>query len=475
MTTGARHGKLSRMVLKAMGIFGGVQMLTILCGIVRTKLIAVWIGAAGVGLFSIYNGAIELIGSLTQFGLRNSSVRDISANRDSSRLGVIVKAVRRLGWVFGLLGAVVMLGAAPFLSRETFGDDGHTWYFAVLAVSVFLASLTAGEMAVMQGLERLKALAKASLWGVVAGFVVSVPMIYVWRLDSVVPAVVAYSVVTTVAAYIYRVRGVESRQPMTARETWNIGRGFIILGAFMVASDFITQLVSYIFTAWLNINAGDTEVGYYRSGFTVVNRYVGMVFAAISMEYYPRLASVVTSRQRLSLFVGHEMTLVLWILLPLVSVFIACAPLIVTILYTPDFVVTVPFMILAMVGTVWRGISWCMAFVILAKGDGRTFIVTESVSCAFSLVLNIAGYKLWGLGGLGAAYMFWYLIYTAIVGIVYRRYRLWLPRRVIILAAVVTVWSAIIAAAALVLPWWVLAIGAVISTVAAGVWLKRNF
>jgi PST family polysaccharide transporter len=35
-------------VLKALGIFGGVQMITIICSILRTKLIAVWIGAAGV-------------------------------------------------------------------------------------------------------------------------------------------------------------------------------------------------------------------------------------------------------------------------------------------------------------------------------------------------------------------------------------------------------------------------------------------
>ncbi|MDE5982547.1 MAG: hypothetical protein K2G92_05480, partial [Duncaniella sp.] len=79
------------------------------------------------------------------------------------------------------------------------------------------------------------------------------------------------------------------------------------------------------------------------------------------------------------------------------------------------------------------------------------------------------------LAGLGAAYMLWYLIYTVIVGIVYRRYGLWLPRGVVVLAAVVTAWSAVIATAALMLHWWVPAVGAVVSTVAAGVWLKRNF
>ena len=54
---GKREG-LSKVILKAMGIFGGVQVLTILCSIIRTKLVALWIGPLGVGLFGIYNQAL---------------------------------------------------------------------------------------------------------------------------------------------------------------------------------------------------------------------------------------------------------------------------------------------------------------------------------------------------------------------------------------------------------------------------------
>ena len=39
-----RHSTLSERVLKIMGIFSGVQIVSILCSIVRTKLVAVWLG-----------------------------------------------------------------------------------------------------------------------------------------------------------------------------------------------------------------------------------------------------------------------------------------------------------------------------------------------------------------------------------------------------------------------------------------------
>ena len=78
---------VSKVVLKAMGIFGGVQVLNILCSLIRNKLVAMWIGPAGVGLFGIFNQALEMLNTATNLGVRNSSVRDISQaeeKRDSS-------------------------------------------------------------------------------------------------------------------------------------------------------------------------------------------------------------------------------------------------------------------------------------------------------------------------------------------------------------------------------------------------------
>ena len=63
-----------RRIVKATGLFGGVQVINILCSLVKTKLIAVWLGAEGVGLIGLYNTTVDMMTSLTGLGLRNSSV-----------------------------------------------------------------------------------------------------------------------------------------------------------------------------------------------------------------------------------------------------------------------------------------------------------------------------------------------------------------------------------------------------------------
>lgn len=60
-----------------MGLFGSMQALTILCGIVRVKCVALLLGTTGVGLFGIFNSA-QLLLATTQLNLRYSAVRDIA-------------------------------------------------------------------------------------------------------------------------------------------------------------------------------------------------------------------------------------------------------------------------------------------------------------------------------------------------------------------------------------------------------------
>ncbi len=135
------QANVSVRVLKAMGLFGGVRMASILCGIIRIKLVALWLGPAGVGLFGIFNNAIDMVRSFSELGLRSSSVRDIASVRDRVSVGAIVTVVRRWGWLLGVFGAVVMSAVAPILSLKTFGSYDRTLSFMLLAVVVFSGRL----------------------------------------------------------------------------------------------------------------------------------------------------------------------------------------------------------------------------------------------------------------------------------------------------------------------------------------------
>jgi PST family polysaccharide transporter len=415
------------MAMKAMGLFGGVQIAGILCSIIRTKLVAMWIGPVGVGLFGLFNNALEMISTGTNLGIRSSSVRDISqalTGRDPGLVARMVSVVRKWSMWLGLAGALTTLLLAPLLSQVTFGDTTHIWGFVALSVAVLLQALTNGEYAILQGTARLKRLASVTLWGTIVGLAVSIPLFYLLRERSILPSILAYAAALAVFAWLFRNRDYPPAV-MSRHETFDMGKGFVRLGIYMTLGNFASILASYAFNSWLNINAGTEAVGYYQAGYTLLNKYTGLILTALGMEYYPRLSKVADSRIRLRAFVSQEINLAIAVMAPVVALFILLRELVVWILYTPEFNVIFSFVSWGMIGTVLRTLSWCLAFTILAKGDGKTYLWTEVASAIINLVLNIVFYRWWGLTGLGIAFLVSYLLYTLIIAVVYFKvYRL---------------------------------------------------
>ena len=68
----------NRMIVKAMSVFGGVKALSIRCSLVRNKLIAVWVGPAGVGLVILFNSVVDIVTTASRLNIDQSAMRDIA-------------------------------------------------------------------------------------------------------------------------------------------------------------------------------------------------------------------------------------------------------------------------------------------------------------------------------------------------------------------------------------------------------------
>lgn len=441
LTAGSAKSGLTGKVLKALGVFGGVQMINVVCSVIRTKVVAMWLGPVGVGLFGIFITAMELISNIALLGMGTAATREIAAaSSEGSKLRIMV-VVRKVIIILALLGAGLTIACAPWLSEWAFDSDSHTFDFMLLAVSVFLIPLAGAESGIMQGFKRYTGIARASMWGSVAGLCVSIPMFYFWHLNGVVPSIIAYSASTSIFVFFYRVRVPKPLPSVGWGQSVREASKIIRLGSYMTVSYIVGHLASYGFLAYLNRVADTATVGYFQAGFTLVNRYTGFLFMAMIVEYFPRLSSVSKSRARTQLFVSHEISLILSILAPALAAFIAAGPLLIAVLYTEDFEVILPFLYLGIVGTVFRAISNIMALTILARGDGRMYVITEVMSALVYFGASILCFHLWGIPGMGIAYIVWYVLYAiSICAVYYKRYRLkLLPRTIRIAGATLSV------------------------------------
>ena len=411
---GFRHS-LTRRIIGMMCMFGSVEAVTMLCGLVRNKLFAIWTGVAGVGLLGLYSAAFEMITASTQLGLRTSSVQSIASARGDEVHRTVV-AVRRFGLITALFGAIATMICSPLLSYLLFGDYEHCTAFMLLSAGVFLSACASAEWAVLQGRDFLKRIAVSSMIAVPLSLLLSVPIIYYLRRQSVVPVLLVYSATLAAVMFLSRYREKGSGERVPIRDSLFRIKGFVSLGFFLIASSLVEWGASLTVMSFLNREGGAEAMGYYQSGYSVAIRYVGIVFTALGVEYFPRLASAAAGgARRTALIVSHQISLVLKLLTPCAALMAFFAAFIVQVLYSRDFMDVVPLVIFSTPGVILRGVSWSVAFVILAKGDGRLYFLTELVSSVICVLLNVAGYLMWGMAGVGISFTLWYALYLAIV------------------------------------------------------------
>lgn len=409
----------SARIVRAMGVFSGVRIVGILCSLVRNKLIASLIGPAGMGLVILYNSIVDLIAQTTRLSFDQSAQRDIS-QASAAAAATTIAVVRRWTVWLGLSGSVIMCALSPLLSWWTFDTMGRWPVFCLLAVVPFCLTYNASVLAQNQGLKRFKALASSSLAGAFAGLAAAVPLIIWLRIDSIAWVIVAYGLSSWLGAYLFRPR--VERVHLDRQEIISRGGSFLKLGAQITLAWFAAQLCAYLFVLYLNAYASTDVLGIYQSGFTLMNSYIGIVFTALFVEYYPRLSAIAHSPRRLALAASHEARLTLMLLTPALCLLVILAAPVIRLIYSSDFLPVIPYIVISCSGVVFRVLSWCLAYVILARGDGRAYLKIEILSSVVGLAANIVGYNLGEFMGLGIAYTLWYAIYTVLVAVVCRRY-----------------------------------------------------
>lgn len=417
-------------VLKTLGIFGSVEVITILCSVVRTKFAALWLGPVGVGINTIYNSTMTLLANTSQLNIQNSGVRDISCSHNQQQ-ALVVAAVRKVSLLLALAASIGIIILSPAVSLWAFGDIAHWTDFILLSVWFPLSAIAATEMCIMRGTGRFRSMARTSLFTALVTVAAAVPLFYYLRLRGIIPVFLCSYGANCFFAMLFRNRDIEN-VTITLRQAWQVAKPMVSLGIYMTVSGFVTMLASNIFIIYLNHNHGEISVGLYQAGYTLVNTYVGMIFTAISTEYYPRLSTMVKSRMRTEIVVSHEIKIALMVLMPVVALFVFLSPVIMNILYSSEFSAALPFVAIGAVGVFFRAISWCLAFTILARGDGRIYIVSETLSAILYLIIFIPFYNILGFIGLGVAYILWYALYTLIVWTIYRfRYGLRLRKGIV--------------------------------------------
>lgn len=413
-----------RQIMKATSIFGGVQFFQIIISIIRSKFVAVLLGPAGMGIAGLLTTTIALISGITNFGLGKSAVKDIAAataSENGKRVSIVVTVIRRLVWITGLLGALITLVFSSWLSRITFGNDNYTYAFIWISITLLLNQISTGQGVILRGMRKVKYLAKASMIGSALGLLTTVPLYYFFGEKGIVPGIIVTSATSLILTWYYankvRIKSIR----VSGKSTISEGKGMLTLGFMISLSGLIALGASYIVRIFISNEGGVEDVGLYNAGFAIINSYVGMIFTAMSTDYYPRLAAVANNNELNKREINQQAEIALLILAPVIIVFLVFINWGIILLYSSKFISINNMILWAILGILFKAPSWAIAFIFLAKGDTKLFFWNELIFNSYLLLFNLIGYYHWGLTGLGISYLIGYIIYLSQVYLIARK------------------------------------------------------
>lgn len=394
-------------VLKYTGLFGGVQGLNMLIGIMRTKVVALFLGPSGLALINIYNNVVTLLSQCTNMGVAFSGVKDIAeqlATGQAERVERSVCSVRAWCLLTALLGTLVGLVFSPFISMLTFGNYSYTLSFAALSPMVGMLAITGGEMAILKGLKCLRRVAAVSVLCAAVTLVVYLMFYGTLGARSIVPALLLSNAGIMGVHLYYSTRVVPWKWRFTnSKAILRYGLPFIRLGIAYIVSGAFGQGAEYVMRALLIRTGGIEVVGLYNCGYIMIVSYASLVFVAIESDYFPRLSAVKDNVQLTILTVNKQTEICVLLISPVLVAFVLLMPFIVRLLFSEAFVGAVEMSTCAVFYMFFKSLTLPAAYLPLAHGDSKIYMVSE---VAYDVLLALAVpsfFYLFGLEGTGWA------------------------------------------------------------------------
>ena len=411
--------KSYRSILKATGVFGTMQVFRTLISIVSSKFVAIYLGPIGFGLLSLLNNAVNIILAITNFEFLTVATREValvSNSGDDLQLAKTITLLQKMAVVIGVLGAITCLIFSRLLSILTFGNPSKQHWFIILSFYLLITGFSNARTAVLQGVNKIKNLAVCN---VVVALITAVGTIFIYyfmRIEGIIWVMLFSSIVLFLVTFYFTRKYKFTFNSLGFKEFYANSSPIFKFGFFMSVNLILGQICNFGIRLYLNNSGASSQIlGYYEVSTVILINYLGLIFNAMSFDFYPKLISVSSENEKVKQLVNNQIEIALILVTPAIVFLYLSAPFLIELLYTKEFSQTFLILKIALFSVILKAVIFPMGYIVLAKGNKKLFFRQALFSDFLNLVLSIVLYKYYGLFGIGIAYFLNYTIYAVYV------------------------------------------------------------
>lgn len=405
-----------RQVFKSSAIIGGASAVNIVIGIVKVKVLAVLLGPAGVGLMGLYQNIMGMASTLAGCGIASSGVRQLAALASEAQTLAIVRSTLWLSnLILGLLGMIVLWLIREPVALWVFGENTHVDEVGWLGLGVLLNLIASSQTALLQGLRRIGDIARINIISAVFGAVAGITLVYCLEEDGVLWFLLSAPAISILVAGYYARR---LPRPVPVHDWQAIGQqwqAMLKVGIPFMATSVFGFGMQLAARSMIAREHGLDAVGHFQAAWAISMTYIGFVLSAMGTDYYPRLTSIINDHPRARKMVTEQSEMALLLASPVLLGMITTAPWVIHLLYAESFSPAIVVLRWQVLGDILKVACWPLGFILLARGNGKTFFVTEQIWNLAYLGVIFFGVRAYGIVSAGVGFAFAYLISYGVI------------------------------------------------------------
>lgn len=315
----------------------GVRVLTV----VRSVAVARILGRSQLGFLTVLNQVVDTVSALAGFGITVAMTKFIAehAVQSRDRVGNIVKTCLTTMSVSLVIACAALYYFAPALARAFYHDARYTILFRLAAVIFAVQSLYTFGQGVLQGLKEIRARSLTDIITFAVGVPVVIGLTVLARITGAVAGQLVLVVAGVVVVSIVLLRFSRALPPVSA---WRFDKAFLpelinlALPSFL-AGLAMTPAVLITTNLLFHQTGGSEKTGLFSVALTMFSVLL-FVPLAVGMPLVPTIAEIHgTEQERLRRLTSVALDIVGFVVLLTTSAATVLAPVIVRVLYGPQF------------------------------------------------------------------------------------------------------------------------------------------
>ena len=397
-------------IAKGFAYLTSASFVSTLLQIIKGKLMAVFLGAAAVGIYSQLMNLFSLLFTLVSLGFRNGIIKEISSSVEAGDEVAIrqhYSSVLIFISLFSIIAISILGIFSSSVSHLLFADNGEKSHWVMLVMmAVPFATLANLYHALLSGYMAVKAIVKAQIFADILSLIPFCLLIYYQDLSGAVLAVIAYQALKLICNAIYFYRSCPDKQgwPKLKDFKWlyvgvNIrfgASGLLLVSLNLLVVIFISRLVIEDF--------GEQENGFFSAAFKISTVYLGAIYANASSYYFPLLAKS-NNAEKLTYDVNHTCRFYLYFLPALIIIIMSGGELLIELLFSKEFLPAVTLLLLFLPGDLLRICSETFGLPLLAREKFLAYNSTYLLWAIFYVSLVLMLIDQYGIIAIGIAYL----------------------------------------------------------------------